>query len=57
MRPPQVGDVYRVLPPDYPRTVRLVTRESDGRWLVENVVNGRKTRVSEATLAAKWAPA
>ncbi len=49
------GDVYRVLPPDYPRTVRLLSVEPDGRWLVQNVHTGVKTRVSTTTLAKRWA--
>lgn len=54
MPEPGAGQVYRCLPPDYPRTVRLLSREPDGRWLVENVSHGRKSRISDATLAAKW---
>ena len=46
------------------RQIRLIAREEDGRWLTQTIVdnhgatieNGRRTRVSEKTLATGYAP-
>jgi hypothetical protein len=46
------------------RQIRLLSKEKDGRWLTQTIVdrlggpveNGRRTRVSETTLTTSYAP-
>jgi len=65
----EIGQIYRDMSYDKvrlpqecrKRTVRILSREPDGRWLAEAVTNGdgtpgnsRKTRLKETTLASGY---